>query len=218
MDNRLITRTENAFYKSKPANSMLSLSSNEPFITNNTNNNNTSSILYKNKINTKSNLYTTSNKVAVGNIKNNISNNGSENSYEKLNNILSNYYEERKKQQLNSNSVSKNTEYIKRFKNRFEKGVKLIPIEKEYKKNFNFTKTSSNFYESKRPKSSVVDRWSKFDQKQNVESNREFTNSDILRLELINLNCYSNNEIEQLKGIEKLKVRTRKRSESINQL
>lgn len=134
-------------------------------------------------------------------------------SFDKLDNILSNYYEERKKSR-NLNSVSKNTDYIKRFKNRFEKGVKLIPLEKDFK-NFNFTKTN---FDVIKPRSSIMENWNKFEKK-HINSNRETTNSDILRLELINLNCYSNNEIEQLKGIEKLKVKTRKRrASSIDQL
>jgi hypothetical protein len=74
------------------------------------------------------------------------------------------------------------------------------------------------FEAEKRPRSSVIDNWNKLEKKHTSASNREFTNSDILRLELIHLNCYSNNEIEQLKGIEKLKVRSRRRSESINQI
>ena len=197
----------------KPTNNFLTLSSNNLTSYNNnlnTANNNTSSIYNINKITTISNFYPTSSK-KINN------NNPLENSFEKLNNILSNYCEERRKQQSNLISLSKTTDYIKRFKNRFEKGVKLIPIEKEFKKTFNFGKSSALF-EAKRPRSSVVDNWSKFEKKQSLGYNREFTNSDILRLELINLNCYSNNEIEQLKGIEKLKVRSKKRSDSINQL
>ena len=212
LDIKAITRTESAFYRPKLTNNLFSLFSNDPIHINTNNANSKSSVYNKNKITTIPNFHATSSRTVSNKTNFNL-----ENSFEKLNNILSNYYEERKKQQSNLNSLSKTTEYIKRFKDRFEKGVKLIPIEKEYKKTFNFGKSNYNF-DAKRPRSSVVDNWSKFDNKPNIGSNREFTNSDILRLELINLNCYSNNEIEQLKGIEKLKVRTRKRSESINQL
>ncbi len=209
LDNKTITRTQSSFQRPK----QISQCSYDVFSFNKNTSNNSSTIFNTNKITTISFLNPT--KKTIEGINNNY--NPLENSFEKLNHILSNYYEERKKQQQSkANSFSKTTDYIKRFKNRFEKGVKLIPIEKEFKKTCNFTR-SSGLFESKRPKSSVVDNWNKFDKKQ-VGFNSEFTNSDILRLELINLNCYSNNEIEQLKGIDTLNVKNKKRTGPINQL
>jgi len=103
---------------------------------------------------------------------------------------------------------------IQRFRNRLEKGSNLLPIEKEFK-SFNFAKKN---FETNRPRTSILDNWNKFEKK-NIDTKREIINSDILRLELINLNCYSNNEIEQIKGIEKLKEKNkRRRASSINQL
>jgi len=206
--------------RSRGLSNLLTISSNDRISSNNNHlnldsYNNTSTIYTKNKIKTASN-FNLNIRANYKNINDN-NNNQLDNSFDRLNNILSNYYEERKKQNSNSQSFSKTTEYIKRFKNRFEKGSKLIPIEKEFKKSFNLV-SSVPFEAAKRPRSSIIDNWNKFDKKYASASNRDFTNSDILRLELINLNCYSNNEIEQLKGIQKLKVRTHKRSESINQL
>ncbi len=136
-----------------------------------------------------------------------------DNSIEKLDNFIVNYYEERNK--LSSiNSVSKNTEFIKRFKSRIEKGVKLIPIERDFK---NFDCSKNNFNTIK-PKSSILENWNKFEKK-NMFASRESKNSDILRLELINLNLNTNNYIEQIRGSDKLNDKNRKkRSSSIDQI
>lgn len=130
-------------------------------------------------------------------------------SYDKINNIISYYYHERKNSRT-SNSLSKNTEYIKRFKNRVEKGAELLPIEKETKNNLSFIKTS---FEYLRPKSSILENCIKFEKKKLTSTQN--INSDILRLELINLNSYSKNTLEQMHGIEKLKVKSKKKRPSI---
>lgn len=122
-------------------------------------------------------------------------------SYNKLNILIDNFYEERRNPHTtNSLSLSKNTDYIKRFKDRFEKGAKLVPLKIENKNNTNIIKPS---FECTRPKSSILESWNKFDKKK--INFRENMNSDILRLELINLNCYSKSELEAITWNKKIK-------------
>jgi len=127
-------------------------------------------------------------------------------SYEKINEVITNYYGKCKEKKP---SISKNADLIKRIKNRFEKGGKILDEKDDNNFNFNFNsnfngikfnKTSSTgSFKDFKDKGSIIDNWNKFDKKNNL-------NSDILRLELMNLNCYSQKDINSIKGIDKFGI------------
>lgn len=118
-------------------------------------------------------------------------------SYEKINEAITNIYGKCKEKKP---SISKNADLIKRMKNRFEKGGKIL----DEKYNSGPSLNSLRFRNSSKvnERGSVTDNWNKFDKKifGGTENN---LNSDILRLELMNLNCYSQKDINSIRGVEK---------------
>jgi hypothetical protein len=135
-------------------------------------------------------------------------------SYEKINEVITNFYGNCKEKKP---SISKNADLIKRMKNRFEKGAKISDEQDRANSNskgFN----SLGFKTSYNGKGSVLDNWNKFDKKifnSGVKLNENNLNSDILRLELMNLNCFSQKDINSIKGIDRFGSSNKRRTVSM---
>jgi hypothetical protein len=95
-------------------------------------------------------------------------------------------------------SSSKNADKIKRLKNLFEKGGKFIYEDLTSPRKYNNLQGSFNkkFLESEFYKKNDKKIFNDNDKDNNI-------NSDLLRLELMNLNCYTQKDIKSIKGIER---------------
>ena len=100
---------------------------------------------------------------------------------------------------LNKISKSKNAEKIKRLKKLFEKGGKFIY------ENMQSPQRSNNLQGSFNKKFKESEYFKKNDRRIFNENNNNENNmnSDLLRLELMNLNCYTQKDIKSIKGKER---------------
>lgn len=94
-------------------------------------------------------------------------------------------------------NLSKNAEKIKRLKNSFEKAGKLIDDNFANKKLNKFNNLQGSFNK----KFSQTDYFKKLDERIfDDNDNKNNINSDLLRLELMNLNCYTQKDIKSING------------------
>jgi hypothetical protein len=130
----------------------------------------------------------------------NIDNNNNNNNKINLNNsfeILKRFSIEKNDNKISS---SKNAEKIKRLKNLFEKSGKFLYEDMDMisPQRYNNLQGSFNkkFIESEFYKKNDKRIFNDNDKENNI-------NSDLLRLELMNLNCYTQKDIKSIKGIER---------------
>jgi hypothetical protein len=105
------------------------------------------------------------------------------------------------------------------MKTRIEKGGKIIDEKDTYNNNHNNLNNLNNLNFNKNSLTGLfkdkenIENWNKIDKRNNL-------NSDILRLELMNLSCYSKKDINYIKGIDKFGIinKQRKAKSALNDL